>query len=248
MITLTQHQQQAFAEYVPEMAIAPDSVAVKLGSEDAMTFPSALYPLGNPETIRLFHGITNVAPLADAEAMALYDSLAFETGRCYTNTERILTAFNQAGLGNAITSMTGWLFIGATPIHHCWAVYKGVHVLDPGMDITPFLLQERLAQEPAQPTGDALRALYLEQKERAARLPNHEAQTFGQIFPGTVYIGSETTPQEGRAIYNALIQAFPNHPSYAGDGMNARGASRMQEMEASRKKKAKRLPKRKKKR
>ena len=26
MITLTQHQQQAFAEYVPGMAIAPDSV------------------------------------------------------------------------------------------------------------------------------------------------------------------------------------------------------------------------------
>lgn len=181
----------------------------------------------------MFHETTNKGPISDAAVVDVFDEIHFEVGQCYTNTEKILQAFNQAGLVKDVQAMTGWLFVGPKPIHHCWAVYQEQYVIDAGVDMAQLSFQDKvhdMMQNGQRPDKEDLRMLLVNEQEAYLDEPNHKTKAFGEVYPDLLYIGSYNSPDEGREIFNKLIQEYPNHPSYAEQGMNTQGASRIQQM------------------
>lgn len=207
------------------LVIRPNKVILKQTHSQTITIPSKMYPLQNKKTIQFFHSATT-EPLSDDNVIDVFDSIEFEVGRCYGNMEKLEEAFKQAGLGKDLQVFTGWMVMpNDPPIHHAWAMYKDVHLIDPAARIDHYeLLQAQTERKPK----EQLRKEIVKLQEQAEDADNHDIMTFGQSLPIFIYIGSETTPNEGRTVFNKLTQTYPNHPSYAKEGMNQFGESTLQ--------------------
>jgi hypothetical protein len=122
-------------------------------------------------------------------------------------------------------SFVGWILINGIPIHHAWLVYKGIHVLDPSVS----KIDEIIRQTKYDSIQEERKAIVDLHRAYDAN-PNAEYQTFGQVAPFVLYIGTACTPNKGRQIFNDTIKLFPNHPSYHRPGMNPNGISTVQQM------------------
>jgi hypothetical protein len=86
------------------------------------------YPLNIPQYQMVFEEAGS-SVIEDEGLSALmrqvHKARPFQSGYCYTNTERVL-ANGEANGWSKIIPFAGWLLIGNTrPVHHAWAVYKG---------------------------------------------------------------------------------------------------------------------------
>lgn len=154
--------------------------------------------------------------------------MEFLPGFCYSNTEKLYHALKEKGI-DGIKTFVGWVTAGFLPIHHCWLVYKDRHVLDGGISKVEIKMKE-LIQEKNITDMETLRDIYSDLVIEEIRMPNSETKTFGKVLPHYLYIGTKCSPQEGREIFNRLIESIPNHPSYQNKGQNLHGASKTQEL------------------
>jgi hypothetical protein len=227
MIYLSSEIQQAIETSYQGIRIRPDKIIFK-HPKMTITIPSKLYPLNNKKTITLFSAFNTEEIENEPVVQEVFNSLDFPPGFCYSNTEKLYQALKEKGI-DEIETYVGWVTAGFLPIHHCWLVYKGQHVLDGGIGKTEIKMKQ-IIQEKNITDMDALREIYSNLVLEESRKPNSETKTFGQVLPHYLYVGTKCTPQEGRDIFNHLINSFPNHPSYLGEGQNPHGASKTQQM------------------
>lgn len=210
----------------PFLKVRTNEVRFAMDEGTEYEIPGDLYPLKNPKTAKVFT-YADTEPVKNNDKLEeLYNRIEFETGYCYSNTEKMEEMMKKAGFTDFKT-YTGWVFANGMPIHHCWLVYKDKHVFDPGITIVETLAQQEIAERNPKNIDEA-RAIYKELHEKYMKLPNSDVRTFGQVAPFAVYVGSETTPNQGRIVYTDTIKKYPEHPSYQGGGMNAHGASTLQ--------------------
>lgn len=196
--------------------------------------PSNTYPVANKPTLRFFSYADTEQLDRDSKLAQLYDQLEFKVGFCYQNTENFAELLRKHNM-NHFKTYTGWIVNGGLPVHHCWMVWKDKHVIDPGISLVDNLYlieaQKRQMEYGDKPVPmDEMRQLFIQIHKEHEHKANSEIRTFGQVAPFTFYIGTETTPMQGRKIFNELMDKMPNHPSYANSGMNGRGESTLQKM------------------
>lgn len=226
MIQLSDAERQYFAQR-PNLKIRPRQV--KCHVEFDATIPSDLFPLSKGE-IRLFD-CCNTAQADFPELKQVFDSLIFQTGCCYTNTEALVNVCRATGIKN-VYPYAGWI-IGpdGCPLHHAWAVFEqdgNSHLLDGG-NLMGFEFYERIKNYPDS-TKEAVRRTVVDTFEDMKDLPNSEKAMYGFCHPSFVYVGVRTTPNEASLIWNRLCDKYPQHPAYQQSGQNQYGASRTQEM------------------
>ena len=213
-------------EYFPFIKVRKNEVRFKVDDRTEYEIPGDLYPLKNAKTAKVFTYVDTEEMKNNEKLEELFNRIEFQTGYCYTNTEKMEEMMKKAGLKD-VKTYTGWVFAHGMPIHHCWMVYKDKHVFDPGITIIETLAQQEIEERKPE-SADEARAIYKELHEKYMKLPNSEVRTFGQVVPFAIYVGSETTPNQGRILYTDTIKKYPEHPSYQGGGMNAHGASTLQ--------------------
>lgn len=228
MIKPSKQTQEFIKTYFPFMKVRKNEVKFKVSETDTYEIPSDIYPLRNKSTAKIF-SYANTEPLENEPKIAqIFDSITLQTGFCYTNTEKLKEALMKAGIHDFKT-YTGWIFLNGLPVHHCWLVYKDKYVFDAGVSMVDDAFQSAMAENP-DATMDEARLIYKQIFESYQDKSNSETYTSGQVAPFALYVGSETTPDQGRVIYNELINKHPDHPSYQAEGMNANGRSKLQEM------------------
>lgn len=235
MLGLDKKSLTFLKQYYPEFTLRKNEFSYHRGQESA-TVPSPLYPVSNKPTMKVFCTINteqkpSVYEKKDIQKLIqIYNRLSFKIGHCYSNTEALVEEIQKQGLQD-VETYVGWLFLQGSglPIHHSWAVYKGNFVLDSGVTKMDDELRIKMMngefQTPEQ-YREANVQLHLQYKD----VPNFEKSTFGQVAPFAVYVGTQMKPNQGRRFFNELIDANPNHPAYASNGMNAHGASTSQLM------------------
>lgn len=198
--------------FEPHLRLKPQKVIVKLLQEPgvfkgAVNIPSVMWPLNGPYT--LFH-CNNTEFLEDEKALAIIDAQPYRTGFCYTNAERVTGALVEAGYD--AKTYVGWLFcnINEWPIHHTWTVLDGKYVIDLADE---FALAAYNQEHFAKATSEAeRRALYVDFHRWAMQLPHSKRTAAGRTSPTLLYVGCECTAEQGRQIYNHLIDLYPDHP------------------------------------
>lgn len=214
--------------YFPFLKVRKNEIKFQVTEDTEYEIPGDYYPLRHQKTARVFSYADTKQLNQDSLVAKVYNSVSLETGFCYSNTEKLKEAFLKAGIQD-IKTYTGWIFLQGLPVHHCWLVYKDIHVLDAGVTKIDDLFQQHIAKNEIKDVDEA-RLVYKEIHDEYKNHPNSEVRTFGRVAPFALYVGSETTPNQGREIYNEVIKKHPHHPSYQGDGMNANGRSKLQEM------------------
>lgn len=227
MPTISKKTAAFLREYFPFLKVRKNEVRFKVDEDTEYEIPGDLYPLKNPKTAKVFTYVDTEQVQHGEKLEELFNRIEFQTGYCYTNTEKMEEMMKNAGFKD-VKTYTGWVFAEGMPIHHCWMVYKDKHVFDPGITIVETMAKEEIKQRQPE-SADEARAIYKELHQQYMKLPNSEVRTFGQVAPFAIYVGSETTPDQGRIVYRDTIQKHPEHPSYQGGGMNAHGASTLQQ-------------------
>lgn len=172
--------------------------------------PSQLYPLTGEMDI-IHHGDTAAFPDGSLKEQikSIYNNIQPNIGTCYTNTQTLIEALQAVGI--QAQSYVGWVISGgALPVHHCFASIEN-HVLD--LTIRPAIIYESMGQF-GDITIEELREKIANRMIEMESIPNSEKTTFGQVDEYTIYIASKCKPHVGFNVYQKLMRAHPNHPSY----------------------------------
>lgn len=159
----------------------------------------------------------------------IINSLSFDKGRCYTNTEKLINAF-EGELD--LKFFSGWVFLGYNyPVHHAWAVLfeeENEYVFDMGV----FEREQKIIEEAAEKFDDPekQREYYVKENKRTFKLPNSKIYITGKVVPEMIlYIGVKSTKEEVLDRYWQAVGGVPTtHPSYSGMGLDEKGSSRTQ--------------------
>jgi hypothetical protein len=212
--------------YDDKITLRQSRVIIKKGattgnSLENYIIPSTLYPLNGPYKV---FNCRNTAPITDMKLLQLIDQQEYCIGRCYTNTQKLTQALVDAGY-NA-KSYCGWLFTFDTqhPVHHCWTVVDGIHVVDLADDFTVMysgnngkILQSSKSREE---TAKLIASFQLAAREKPHSI---RCMPIGTPTEFLLYVGSECHPEQGIQIYRDLMEAFPYHESsrkWGGTGMS----------------------------
>lgn len=178
---------------------------LETGDGNRIKIPSQRFPLNNSPQLFTYE---NTEP-ADKTTQAIFDSIHFRLGYCYSNTKSLVEALNAAGI--AAESYVGWITCGGDlPVHHCWCVVDGIKVLDAGV----FLKAKDLEKYAGLSDEEAANLFAAERIRCEQSMPNSENFICGMVDPLYAYIGCPCSPEKGQEIYRKLIQVFPTHPSY----------------------------------
>lgn len=213
-------------KYFPYIKVRENEVRFAVSKETTYTIPGELFPLRFPKTAQVFTYQNTEQLKQDSYLATLYNEVSFQTGHCYSNTENLKALFLKTDVRDFKT-YTGWVFAQGMPIHHCWLVYKDKHVLDPGITIIDQMAQTAIKEAKTE-SKDEARVIYKKIHDEYINKPNSQIRTFGKVAPFALYVGSETTPNQGRIVFQELVKKYPEHPSYDSPGMNAHGASTLQ--------------------
>lgn len=191
----------------------PDKAIVKLHHEDgtfikAINVPTVNWPLNGPYQVFSFR---NTKPCTDDGVHKVFDQQTYNIGQCYSNTAKLVADLRAQGYD--AKSYVGWLFTGADqrPVHHCWAVLNGVHVLDL-CDDTCVMLYARGKELRQANEREKTRKIMADFIAETKSWPNsHRCAPVGVPYPDWLYIGSECLPEEGAKIYQAFAR---KHPEY----------------------------------
>lgn len=152
--------------------------------EEIINIPSRMYPLESPG-YTLFTPSTTV-PIEDDRIEEIFDSLEFEMGRCFTNSEKLCKALNDVGY--KAEQYVGWVFMqDELPVHHSFVVL-GNSIIDPTVSLLCKDIEqlERLNPGSDHETRINLMNLYKEKQF----LPNHIKCIFGKVDDLYVYVGA----------------------------------------------------------
>ena len=203
-------------------------VVVKLQNMDgsfkeSCLIPSVMYPLDDRNSMNgLYEVFTNenTTMIEDKKILDIFDSVKYEIGHCYQNTDVLVEKLIRAGY-NA-KSYVGWLFLSGTsyPIHHCWAVVDN-HVLDLSDDFSVKFNRHNLKNFENK-SLDEQRLVLADFHKEAAKYPNSvRCAPVGKVTMPLFYVGCECEPEKGRAIYRKLISTFPDHPVHKNVGKDS---------------------------
>lgn len=188
---------------------------------------SKMFPVASPNKIRVFTK-ENTYPIYNEILANAINELTFEMGRCYTNSERILSLKKKLSL--PLEFYAGWLFIGdGWPILHGWIVL-GDNVIDMSLSRAEFEGQIDLARKyPNDPNiRERMASMLVEIKKK--NLLRSEDGVLGQVFPEHVYVGCPDEKERASLSMFDIIKQFPNHPAPSLRNFNAQGLSPMQEL------------------
>lgn len=195
-----------------------DRVVAKLYSDKgefikSVIIPTTYYPLSD-NNFRYFHK-ENCEKCVDERVGKIFDSVEYNIGRCYTNSERFLNALKENGYEQA-KIYVGWMFTcGATyPVHHSWVVL-GNSLFDFSDDFE--CLFDRYGEEM---NGANTKAGFAEVFAKFHKLGLSNTERCGVLgvpSEGVLYVGSECEAQHGIDIYNALMKEFPQHDCKRGN-------------------------------
>ncbi|MDF2880143.1 MAG: hypothetical protein K0R54_700 [Clostridiaceae bacterium] len=225
MINLSKESIEYINKYFPLIKVREDKILIKSGTY--MTIPSKLYPLTNQKTIKLFC-YANTEEIEDEKIQEIYDVINIKVGSCYTNSLNVFKALVSNNISD-VKTYVGWVIIDEVPIHHCWTVYKDIHVIDGSVEKTVYLTHKYIIENNITDINEQRKIhakVIIENKKKN----NHMVKTFGQVSPLCFYVGTEEYPIKGANIYSELIKKYPDHPSYKSAGMNPNGASTLQKM------------------
>ena len=199
--------------YKDQVRVKTEKVVVKLKDEngnykDSCNIPSMYYPLNDKYEI---FSIENTNPVKNPRVLEVFDSVEYQIGKCYANTLNLVSALQKAGY-NA-KSYVGWLFTSKSdyPIHHCWAVLDN-SVLDLSDDFSVMFSEENKQNFNGMKTADDFREAFVSFQKAARNYPNHlRCAPVGTPTLPLFYVGCECDPNQGRIIYNNLMNQYPNH-------------------------------------
>lgn len=173
-----------------------------------INIPSRMYPLESDE-YKVFSS-ENTEDITDTKIIDIFDSLEFNIGRCFTNSEKLCAALNDAR-HNAV-QYVGWVFIGDTfPVHHSFVVVNN-HILD----TVTFAISkddafyDKIAYLPRERQYEEMSDYIIAQRAKL----NHEVLVFGRVGPQCIYIGSPATAEQGIDRNKELRLVYPEHPSF----------------------------------
>lgn len=213
-------------KYFPSIKVKKEKVIVLSSS---ITIPSDLYPLQNKKRIRLF-STANTAVVESETLRDVFNSLELPPGRCYSNTLAVYKRLLENGVPERdVETYVGWIVINNIPIHHCWLVYKDMYVLDGGVSSSDVKYYQEIQASGITDKEEQRHVLFQFMEDEKGK-PNSETKTFGLVSPLYLYVGSKALPTDGATWFTRLMEKYPNHPSYANEGMNGQGMSRMQEL------------------
>lgn len=189
-----------------------DKVVVKLYDNDvfikSVIVPTNLYPLNDKYKVFTYK---NTEPVTDEKILKIFDSVKYKIGHCYQNSEKLVSRLREENI-NA-KCYCGWLFVGASqcPVHHCWVVVDDKHILDMGDDFTVMLSGQNGKNFKGANIKQS-RFLVADFARATKNVPNStRCAPVGTPTPFLLYVGSECEAEQGRLIYNRLIEQYPNH-------------------------------------
>lgn len=190
-----------------------DKVVAKISNKDgsfrkSVIIPTVYYPLNNG--YKVFH-YKNTRELVDDAVKEIFDSITYQIGFCYQNTDALVSALQEKGYD--AKSYVGWLFTSGDqfPVHHCWCVLDGDIILDLADDMTQMLTGSN-GEHFKDKSLEECRELMVSFARAAKEYPNSvRCAPVGTPTPFMLYVGCECAPQNGRNIYNRLIDEFPDH-------------------------------------
>lgn len=177
--------------------------------EKSIIVPSVIYPLNDKYEAFTYK---NTKPVTDEEILKIFDSVQYQIGRCYTNTEKLVAVLRAAGCD--VKAYAGWLFMAGNeyPIHHAWCVLNENSILDLADDLFLMLGGENGKYFEQAKSKDEKRALMVSFQAWARQLPNSKrCLPVGVPCPTTLYVGCPCEPEQARCIYNNLIRQYPAH-------------------------------------
>lgn len=189
-----------------------DRVVVKLYDgntfKKSIVIPTSYYPLN--EKYEVFTK-NNTEIVSDDKILGIFDEVKYKIGFCYSNSKQLY----QKLVAQAIDAKVycGWLFVGAAeyPVHHCWVVVNGKHLLDLGDDFT-VMLSGQNAENFKNASIAETRRLTADFARASKNVPNRvRCAPVGTPTPFLLYVGCECDAERGREIYNQLLKRYPNH-------------------------------------
>lgn len=203
-----------------------DRIVVNPGTESKVIILSRMYPL-EEKSCQIFTS-DNTLPLERDDVTQIFDSIAPQVGRCFTNSEKLVNALRKAGY--PAKQYVGWLFIqGATyPVHHSFVVLEK-HIMDLSIemlskDINSYKESVLLKRMNRYEARKQIAQMYHEKKA----LPNHEKCIFGKCDPYYMYIAAEGNAVQGKERNALLRREYPQHPAFKNLDLN--GMTEIQRM------------------
>ena len=186
-----------------------NKVIVKLYNTDnsfikSVIIPTERYPV---DTNFQCFDYSNTEKINDKHILDIFDSIDFEIGYCYTNTEKLVHKLKENGY-NAV-SYVGWLFVGNLnpPIHHCWTVLDDKYVLDYS-DYMNVLDMNQKNFIHAKTKEEARFLLQDFMKHAKTERNSIVCQPVGKVYQDFLYVGSPCSPHNGRLIYQNLERKY----------------------------------------
>jgi len=163
-----------------------------------------------------------------AKLINAIDKETFETGRCYTNTAKIVDIGKSVDVD--IKFYAGWIFLKTfKAIHHAFGVVKtkfGAMVVDAGISNKELEMYASFDDDFYK--QDNWRAVIAKETLKLKKLKNSENMVLGIPPKGVLYVGCEDNKENAVNTFINLRENKPNHPSYGGGG-NMGGRSKLQE-------------------
>ena len=197
----------------------PGTLRFRTSPEAMYKIPSQVFPLNGP--LEIF-ATGNTQDCTDPVIIEAFNSVQPQLGCCYQNTEDFVKAAIAAGVPKSdLATYVGWIFIGGEmPVHHCFAVYKGVSVFDFATDA-----KMEFVKTLKNATREEALAAIMELHRTNSTKTNAERYGTGKVDAYYMYAASRCSPSEGRKIFNRLKKAQPNHPAYRNMKLDAKGYS-----------------------
>lgn len=196
-----------FADYI---SVSGNSVSVLVTQDDTqttekVTIPSDYYPINTDYKPEIFTYDNTPDVIDDPVVQRVFNAVPYRIGYCYQNTAALCEILSQ--LGYKIKSYVGWLFVSnELPVFHCWAVLKKGskrYVLDLADDMTLTSANHSKIRSDSD---------LIEFMRYKATLTNcARCHPVGSPSFNILYVGSPCDTTEGKAIWNSLIERYPNH-------------------------------------
>lgn len=203
--------------YEKHAKIKSGSITVKLFKDsgeyfDAVKIPSGYWPLNGP--MEVFH-CKNTRKIEDSRVFEIMDSVTYQTGFCYTNSKAITEGLRKAGYD--AKTYVGWLFCNSSeyPIHHAWTVLDG-NVID--LSDMFWVADANRDKFDAATTKEEGEILYIQFAKWLESHPNHKRGIPGWPYPSLLYVGCPCSAEQGKMIYNRLVDTCPGHPCHSKAG------------------------------
>lgn len=178
----------------------PKNVEVQNLSNGSYFFPSKEFPLSS-KNLKLFE-VNTTESLQDedlVEAKRIADQIDVRIGYCYSNCERFIEKHRELNSKLKYHCYTGWLILPTGyPIHHAWIVVNEKSVVDFTMSEAEIKRNSEILHLPIEDQ----REIILQDTLEAESLPNSQKMLLGLVPETIVYIGTKSSPNMGRILYN----------------------------------------------